>query len=257
MFRKRSQVDLAIQLLEAGFVAIRPHLASMVCRRQPRKSVQLLVGVLVCSIVIGQNCFTSFSDARLSSRQTLRLIPLRDSRTLERTHTAVAAENQEQDGPPEGWVMRSGSEYQPDTAFNRYLTGDEIMWQAATRINIRVQPDVRSVTLAQADVTLANAGKTRPNKDKGFPTIEEGDFFEVENIMRDPSGQVYLKLFGQDGWVFTKGVAGEWWGRDIVVPVEESRVQFCRLQVQVMSARRRFEEWTADSAKRIEDAKPK
>lgn len=34
--------------------------------------------------------------------------------------------------------------------------------------------------------------------------------------------RTYLKLADQDGWVFGKGIAGEWKGRDIVVPVPES-----------------------------------
>lgn len=44
----------------------------------------------------------------------------------------------------------------------------------------------------------------------------------IETWLQD--GQTYLKLADQDGWVFGKGIAGEWRGKDIVVPVAEADV---------------------------------
>eukprot|EP00929_Paragymnodinium_shiwhaense_P021768 TRINITY_DN14108_c0_g1_i1.p1 TRINITY_DN14108_c0_g1~~TRINITY_DN14108_c0_g1_i1.p1 ORF type:complete len:224 (-),score=59.30 TRINITY_DN14108_c0_g1_i1:191-862(-) len=118
----------------------------------------------------------------------------------------------------------------------RELTADEIMYKALTRINIRTQPDIRSMTLAQADAELEKLGKQRPNKDKGWTYLEEGQYFEIEQAypatddIWAEQGMMYLKLFGQDGWVFTVGIAGEWAGKSIVEKVPADMINARRIE---------------------------
>jgi len=45
--------------------------------------------------------------------------------------------------------------------------------------------------------------------------IREGQVFQVNEELAE-SGQKYLKLAKESGWVFTKGIAGEWAGKMIV-----------------------------------------
>jgi len=87
------------------------------------------------------------------------------------------------------------------------------LYKALTKIRIRIAPEVSSPTLAESASQALKNGEI-------VSAIEEGEVFEVAEE-RTSAGQTYLKLAAQDGWVFTRGVAGQWAGKDIITLVPE------------------------------------
>jgi len=65
-----------------------------------------------------------------------------------------------------------------------------------TNIRVRAEPDLQSPALGTV--------------------IRQGDTIQV-NAELVESGQKFLKLKNQKGWVFQRGVSGEWEGRQILV----------------------------------------
>ncbi|CAE7884594.1 hypothetical protein AK812_SmicGene6556 [Symbiodinium microadriaticum] len=100
------------------------------------------------------------------------------------------------------------------TARANSLDSESGLYKASTNIKVRMAPDVNAPTLAGAESQKLKSGEW-------ISMIKAGDVFQCSE-MRTRDGQVYLKLADQDGWVFGKGVSGEWTGRDIVVPVPDS-----------------------------------
>mmetsp|Transcript_63537 Transcript_63537/g.148173 ORF Transcript_63537/g.148173 Transcript_63537/m.148173 type:complete len:209 (-) Transcript_63537:71-697(-) len=82
-----------------------------------------------------------------------------------------------------------------DNPWRKVPTATRDWYTALTKIRIRVEPNVGSAPLGTA--------------------IAAGETFEV-NAELAVSGQKYLKLAKQKGWVFTHGVAGDWTGKEIV-----------------------------------------
>ncbi|CAE7874505.1 unnamed protein product, partial [Symbiodinium sp. KB8] len=62
-------------------------------------------------------------------------------------------------------------------------------YRALTKINIRVSPEIKSLRSGQF--------------------IAEGQQFMVTDII-DSDGQSFLRLANGDGWVFSRGIAGNW-----------------------------------------------
>ncbi|CAE8735072.1 unnamed protein product [Polarella glacialis] len=89
----------------------------------------------------------------------------------------------------------------------------EKWYKAMTKINIRMGPDSKSPTLADAESSRLKNGEI-------VSCLDEGQVFEVEES-RAVDGQTYLKLASQDGWVFTRGVAGKWADRNIVELIKD------------------------------------
>lgn len=109
------------------------------------------------------------------------------------------------------------------------LSQEEYVYQALTKIRVRKNPDINGPLLT--DKTWV-------------ATIENGTYFEVKGQVRDRDAegnikQRYLKLMGEDGWVFAQGISGEWAGKDIVVPVPEDDVWGCRVQALLEVAKRK------------------
>lgn len=94
------------------------------------------------------------------------------------------------------------------------LHAESPLYRAVTKINVRMGPDVKSPSLKNAQSQSIKAGEM-------YTALAEGQIFEVAEV-RQSQGQTYLKLAEQDGWVFTKGIAGEWSGKDIIQLVPES-----------------------------------
>lgn len=69
-------------------------------------------------------------------------------------------------------------------------------YKAVTNIRVRAQPDIDSPALGTV--------------------IRQGETIQV-NAELVTTGQKFLKLKNQPGWVFQKGIAGEWAGRQILV----------------------------------------
>lgn len=84
---------------------------------------------------------------------------------------------------------------------------------ALVKIGVRVDPDTRGEKLADRYAKSVRNGEM-------IASINAGQTFEVSgetpSVRSYERGQVYLKLARQPGWVFTKGVAGDWAGKDIV-----------------------------------------
>eukprot|EP00913_Durusdinium_trenchii_P014254 g13372.t1 len=96
---------------------------------------------------------------------------------------------------------------------NKELTG---VFKAETNIKVRLAADINAPTLAGAESKKLKSGEW-------VSVIKAGEFFQASEL-KQKDGQTYLKLADQDGWVFGKGIAGEWRGKDIVVPVAEADV---------------------------------
>mmetsp|Transcript_28507 Transcript_28507/g.55814 ORF Transcript_28507/g.55814 Transcript_28507/m.55814 type:complete len:224 (-) Transcript_28507:96-767(-) len=87
------------------------------------------------------------------------------------------------------------------------------LYKALTKIRIRLAPEVSAPTLAESASQALKNGEI-------VSTIEAGEVFEVSEE-KTVTGQTYLKLATQDGWVFRRGVAGEWKDKDIIALVPE------------------------------------
>lgn len=81
-------------------------------------------------------------------------------------------------------------------------------YRALTKIMVRVDPDIASEKLAVKEAARVRKGEI-------LGEVKEDQVFEVCEEL-EYRGQVYLKLARQPGWVFTRGVAGSWAGREIV-----------------------------------------
>mmetsp|Transcript_102091 Transcript_102091/g.263973 ORF Transcript_102091/g.263973 Transcript_102091/m.263973 type:complete len:235 (+) Transcript_102091:133-837(+) len=95
-------------------------------------------------------------------------------------------------------------------------------YKALAKIRVRIAPDVAAASLADGVSAKLQSGEW-------IGTLEPGQVFEVEET-RQKGDQKYLKLAGQDGWVFTRGIAGQWAGKDIMVPVNEKEVAEAKAQ---------------------------
>jgi curved DNA-binding protein CbpA len=69
-------------------------------------------------------------------------------------------------------------------------------YRAMTNIRVRAEPDIQSPALGTV--------------------IRQGETIKV-NAELVENGQKFLKLKDQDGWVFQRGISGEWEGRQILV----------------------------------------
>eukprot|EP00434_Breviolum_minutum_P040191 symbB.v1.2.035708.t1/scaffold4874.1/size33602/2 len=93
-------------------------------------------------------------------------------------------------------------------------------------------PDVNAPSLAGAESAKLKSGEW-------VSVIQAGDFFQASEL-RSKDGQTYLKLADQDGWVFGKGIAGEWKNRDIVVPVAESEALNAKAKIVAKTMERQL-----------------
>lgn len=94
------------------------------------------------------------------------------------------------------------------------LDSDSGLYRAVTNIKVRLAPDINAPSLAGAESAKLKSGEW-------VSVIKEGEVFQASE-MKTRDGQVYLKLADQDGWVFGRGISGEWAGRNIVTPIPDS-----------------------------------
>ncbi|CAK9105254.1 unnamed protein product [Durusdinium trenchii] len=101
---------------------------------------------------------------------------------------------------------------------DRLFDSETGVFKAETNIKVRLAADINAPTLAGAESKKLKSGEW-------VSVIKAGEFFQASELkQKAEDGQTYLKLADQDGWVFGKGIAGEWRGKDIVVPVAEADV---------------------------------
>merc|ERR1719499_907109 len=87
------------------------------------------------------------------------------------------------------------------------------LYRALTATGIRMAPDVYS--------------------ERSGARVEKEEVFEVLEVRAGPgfSGrQRFLKLAGRDGWVFTVGIAGAWYDKDIAVPATDADLKTYQAQ---------------------------
>ncbi|CAK0866208.1 unnamed protein product [Prorocentrum cordatum] len=92
--------------------------------------------------------------------------------------------------------------------------GAKKFYRALTKIKVRIAPDVSSPSLADSDSNKLRSGEW-------VGAMDEGKVFEVSEERAGLAGQVFLKLANQEGWVFTRGVAGRWSGQEVALQVRE------------------------------------
>mmetsp|Transcript_17792 Transcript_17792/g.47593 ORF Transcript_17792/g.47593 Transcript_17792/m.47593 type:complete len:282 (-) Transcript_17792:338-1183(-) len=102
----------------------------------------------------------------------------------------------------QGWVKNLMNEQIDNQVFQSSRPGQKAptltmdWYRAMTNIRVRAEPNVQSPALGTV--------------------IREGETVQV-NAELVESGQKFLKLKNQDGWVFQRGVSGEWKGKQILV----------------------------------------
>mmetsp|Transcript_34087 Transcript_34087/g.101275 ORF Transcript_34087/g.101275 Transcript_34087/m.101275 type:complete len:189 (-) Transcript_34087:126-692(-) len=112
------------------------------------------------------------------------------------------------------------------------LTLRATLYKALAKVNVRVGPDTTAPSLADGVSAKLQSGEW-------VAQIEEGQVFDVEEV-RQSAEQTYLKLAGQDGWVFTRGITGKWAGKDIIVAISEKDAAEAKAQGFVEGVERRL-----------------
>lgn len=102
----------------------------------------------------------------------------------------------------QGWVQNIMNDQIRNQVFQSARPGQRAptatmdWYRAMCNVRVRAEPDVQSPALGTV--------------------IRQGDTIQV-NAELVESGQKFLKLKNQDGWVFQRGISGEWDGKQIFV----------------------------------------
>lgn len=121
------------------------------------------------------------------------------------------------------------------------LRGDAKSYKALTKIKVRVAPSVKSTTLAAADSQKLRSGEW-------FGVVEEGQVFDVTEERRQ-DGTIFMKLAGQDGWVLSTGIAGDWMGKAIVAKVADDAVIEEKIRSTFEETKRSIQKDTGDQVR--------
>merc|ERR1719229_125619 len=104
-------------------------------------------------------------------------------------------------------------------------------YRALAKIKVRLAPDISSPSLADSDSIKLRTGEW-------MGAVGQGEVFEVSEERAGPAGQTFLKLAKQEGWVFTKGIAGRWSGQDIALQVRDGLEKDAQAESFVQSVER-------------------